>query len=268
MINMKKIILIPSLLISALVLLAGIAGAEELQNSEAQIKSLIQKGDEQLTQITEANCKEAIQSYEAALKIDSDNYEANWKTSKAYCLILDLKTAGLIHEKEEYKPHLKELGAKAEHYAAAAYAMNPKGLEALIWYNSSYGYHAASMGIVQAILKGAGGKLKKLAGELIEVDDSASDALGYRMLGRFYLSAPFPVGSKKKAVQYFEQAVRKAPGSLFNHYWLGEAYLMKDKHAEAKREFQFVLDHSPSEGELHFSEPTKEAAQKHFSEVT
>ena len=121
------------------------------------------------------------------------------------------------------------------------------------------------MGILQAIMKGAGGKLKKLANELIEVDDAALDALGYRMLGRFYLSAPFPVGSKGKAAEYLEKAVEKAPGSLFDHYWLGEAYRMKKKSEEARREFQFVLDHPPSADEKHFSEPTKQAAQRRLS---
>jgi len=265
--KMKRILSVPLWIwMGALVLWAGQAEAQAPQRSEVEIKSLIQKGDEQLQEITEAHCREALAEYEAALKIDPENYEANWKASRACCLILDLKTAGLIEEKEEYKPLLKEWGEKAERHAEAAYARNPKGLEALTWYNSSYGYHASSMGILQAILKGAGGKLKKLAHELIEVDDTHNDALGYRMLGRFHLSAPFPVGSKTKAVEYFEKAVEKAPGSLFNHYWLGEAYRTKGKSEQARREFQFVLDHPPSENEKHFSRATQAAAQRRLRE--
>lgn len=252
--------------VSALVLSTGRAESQELQNSEVEIKSLIQKGDQALQTVTEARCMEAIRSYGAALEMDPENYEANWKTSKAYCLILDLKTAGLIEEKEEYKPLLKDLGAKAEHHAEKAYAVNPLGPEVLAWYNSSYGYHASSMGILQAILAGAGEKLKKIANELIQVDDAYGDALGYNMLGRFHLNAPFPVGSKRKAVEYLEKSVEKAPGSLFNHYWLGEAYLKEKKFEEAKKEFQFVLDHPPTQDEKHFSGQTQEAAQRRLRE--
>lgn len=267
--KMNRVFLIEwGLLASVLFLASSGAASQDLADSQADIQPLIQQGDGALPEITEANCWKAIAAYEEGLKITPESYEANWKASKAYCLILDLRTAGLIEEKDEYKPFLKELGAKAEHYAEKAYAQNAKGLEALIWYNSSYGYHASSMGILKAILKGAGGKLKELAKELIEIDDSACDALGYRMLGRFYLNAPFPAGSKKKAVQYLEKAVTKAPASLFNHYWLGNAHLAREKLEDAKKEFQFVLDHPPSENEKHFFAPIKEAAQKRLRELS
>ena len=105
---MKRISLIQLLMLVGAIMLLSNDGVA------ADIQTLIQKGDERLQEITEANAKEDIAVYEAALKIDPENYEANWKTSKAYCLILDLKTAGLIEEKEEYKPLLKELGEKAE----------------------------------------------------------------------------------------------------------------------------------------------------------
>ncbi len=245
--------------VSAFVLFAGQA---EGRASEVEMKSFIQKGDERLMPVTEAGCREAITEYDAALKTAPDHYEANWKIARAYCLILDIKTAGLIEEKEEYKPLLKEFGEKAESYAEKAYTVNPKGVEGLTWYSASYAYHASSMGILQAILKGAGGKLKKLANELIAVDDAASDALGYRLLGRLYFSAPFPVGNKTKALEYFKKSVEKAPGSLFNHYWLGEAYRAKEKEKEARIEYQFVLDHPPTENEKHFSDSTREAARQ------
>lgn len=234
---------------------------------QAEIQSFIEKGDEELREITETNAREAVASYAEALKLDPQNYEANWKTSRAYNWILDLKTGGLIEEKDEYKPLLKGLGETAELYADRAYNAKPNGVEALAWYNLSYAYHASSMGIVTAILKGAGGKLKKLANEIIAVDDTYLDAVGYRLLGRLYFSAPFPVGSKKKALEYFQKSVERAPGSLFNHYWLGEGYIAREKIEEGRKEFQFVLDHPPTETEKHFSETTKQAAQRRLREL-
>lgn len=233
--------------------------------AETSVQSFIQSGDQILSTVTEENAQKAIAEYEKALAAEPGNYDANWKIARAYCLILDFKTHALIEEKDEYKPFLRELGGKAEAHGAKAYAANPKGLDALVWYNGSIAYHAASMGIVHAILHGAGTRVKKLAGELIQLDDSYHGAFGYRIMGRFHIKAPFPVGSKKKAAEFLEKAVAKYPADLQNHFWLGEAYLTQKNNRKAAEQFQFVLDHPPSSIETHLAETFKSAAQKRLN---
>ena len=232
------------------------------------VKEWIAKGDQSLEQITEQNAMEAAKSYEKALELDPNHYEANWKAARAYVLMLDFKTNALIVEKDEYKPALRDLGAKAEAYAERAYRADPKGLDGLVWYTGSYAYHAASMGIVTAVFKGAGEKLKKLSNELVAADDGYHGAFGYRMLGRFYLNAPFPVGSKKKAMEYFEKATQKDSRDLENHYFLGVAYAAKNQVPKAKMEFEFVRVHPPLDIEAHLADLFKQAAKEEIDKIS
>jgi tetratricopeptide (TPR) repeat protein len=254
---------------SYLVFLLGIwfLSSSSLLAESSSIQSLIQRGDELLKKPSEANALAAAKEYEKALKQDPQNYDANWKAAQAYCFALDFKTNGLIEEKDEFKPFLKEYGEKGELYGSRAYAINPKGLDALVWYNGSYAYHAASLGIVKAILKGAANKVKDLARELIELDDTYHGAFGYRILGRFNLKAPFPAGSKKKAIEFLEKAVAKDPTDLQNHFWLAEAYFAQKKTSQAREQYQYVIDHPPAEIEIHLDSVLKSYSQKRLSKI-
>jgi tetratricopeptide (TPR) repeat protein len=230
-----------------------------------EIDRMMEEGDALFENVSEENCLKAADLYRRATELEPENYEANWRAARAYVCLLDLKTESLIEEKEEYKPVLQELGSKAEFYGARAYAADPKGLDGLVWYTGGYSYHAASMGIVKAILKGAGGTLKRLAKELIALDDTYHGAFGYRMLGRFHIVAPFPAGSKSKAVENLELAVRKDPSELQNHYWLGEAYSIKKKYKEAAEQYQYVLDNPPNKIEEHIDAAFKKASRKRLA---
>ena len=229
---------------------------------------LIAKADQWLEPITEAGALQAIELYQQVLKENPDDYEANWKLARAYCSILDLKTKILVEEKEEYKPLLKELGSKAEYYGERAYRINPRGVDALVWYNGAFAYHAASMGILKAILKGAGTKVKKLAEELIEIDDTYHGAFGYRILGRFYMKAPFPIGSKKKAIRALKQAIEKDPTDLQSHFFLAEAYRLKGEKEKARASYEFVLGHEPAAIEAHVGDVIKAFAQSRIQELS
>ena len=230
-------------------------------SAPAGVERLIRQGDEALEAVTEDNAAKAAAEYETALRLDPQNYEANWKAARAYCLILDFKTRILLTEKDEDKPALRELGEKAEAFGARAYAANPRGLDALVWYTGSIAYHAAGTGILKAIYQGTDGKIESLAAQLISLDPVYHGAFGYRILGRLYLKAPFPKGNKRKAAEYLEKAVAAYPPDLQNHYWLGAAYLSRKKFPEAQRQFQYVLDHPPQEIEAHFSGLLKDAAR-------
>ena len=241
--------------------------SERLEAEDVSVRTWIDRGDARLATIHEENIRKAVTEYESALRLDPESYEANWKMARAYCLILDIKTNIMIEEKKEYKPFLKDLGEKAGFYGAKAYAANPKGLDALVWYNGSYAYHASSMGIIKAILNGAGAKVKILANELIKQNDRYHGAFGYRILGRFYLNAPFPIGSRRKAMEHFKKAVDKAPADLQNHYWLGEAYRREGRAKEAKEQFEFVAANPPADIEAHLAGILKQYAQKYLDEI-
>lgn len=227
-----------------------------------KVNLYIKTADALVEKMTEESLEKATEEYKKALKIDPESYEALWKIAQAYCYIIDIKTNILIIEKDEYKPILKELGKIAEGYAKKAYKINPNAKEAVSVNLWAYGYRSSAMGIIKAILTGAAGHYKKLARELIEIDDTYRNAHGYKSLGRFYYMAPFPMGSKKKTKLYYEKVLEVVPDLLEPHYWIGMTYLKKDKYNLAKKEFEYVINNPPNEGEKHFIVEFKREAEK------
>lgn len=214
------------------------------------------------------NSEEAIKGYERLLKKDSDNPELLVKIANAYITIIDIKTSALIEEKDEFKPILDKLGKIAYDYAFKSYKINPRSKEAVGASLVAYGYYSASFGIIKAIFKGAAGHYKDLANELIQVDDKYDGALGYRSLGKLYEVAPWPVGSSRKALKYFQKAVDTDPGVLYSHFYLGILYFKKDDYGLAKKEFQFVVEKPAHASEVHFINAYRDQARKYLEKIS
>ena len=232
------------------------------------LSGIIVQGQESIEEIdklmenkTVENCEKAIEGYKALLKNDPENYKILYKLANAYTAILDIKTEAVRVEKDEYKPLLKELGKLAFDYAEKAYKLNPKDKDVVVACLVSYAYQSASFGIVKAILKGAAGHYKDLCNQLIKLDDSYMGGFGYRMLGKLYLVAPWPVGSKSKALEFFKKAVEKDNSGLYSHYYLGFLYYDAKKFDLAKKEFQFVAENEPVYHEKHYIDSYKKMAR-------
>lgn len=210
---------------------------------------------------TVENCEKAIKGYDALLKDDPDNVDLLFRIADAYVGIIDIKTAALRIEKDEFKPMLKDLGKKAYDYAMRAYKLAPKDKRVLGSCIVAYGYWSASFGIVKAILKGAAGRYKDLCNELNAVDETYLGGLGHRSLGKLYEVAPWPVGSKKKALAAFKKAVEIDDTVLFSRYYLGLLYYGKKDYDAAKKEFTYVRDAEPPDHEKHYIGDYKKSAR-------
>ncbi len=273
---MKKKIKNVSGIVFLFVLLAA-AGALLIAQVEAPISTkatnstptapTLAELDELMNNKNMVNCQKAIEGYEALLKNDPGSSELLCKVAKAYVAIIDIETDALIVEKDEYKPALKKYGKTAYDYALKAYTANPKNKDYVATCLAAYGYYSASFGIFKAIMKGAAGKFKDLANELIVLDPTYLGAMGYRSLGKFYHVAPWPAGSTKKAMKYFIQAIETDPKPLDSHYYLGVIYFEKDKFDLAKKEFTFVVQNEPWEDEKHYIAAYKKDAQNYLTKI-
>lgn len=238
------------------------------QTSESEpAKTSLAELDELMKNKTIANCEKAIKGYELLLKDDPNNYEILYKTANAYTAILDIKTSAIIVEKDEFKPMLKEKGKIADDYARKAYKLKPKDKDVVTACLVSHAYYSASMGIIKAIFKGAGGRFKDLAHQLIKIDDKHLGALGYRMLGKFYYVAPWPVGSKKKALKFFKKAVETDNTVLYCHYYLGLISFKKKQYDNAKKEFTFVWENESGAHEKHYIQAYKKMARFYIRQI-
>jgi tetratricopeptide (TPR) repeat protein len=265
-VKIATIICFPLFLIVSMALFnCRICRADTVDNTK--IVSLIEEAKNLEQNKNIENFESAIKIYEEALKLDPNNLETLWRISQDYAEIITIKTSALIVEKDENKPLLKEYGQKAEKYGKKAYEINPKDKDVVASYLQGYGYYASSLGIAQAVLKGAAGRYKDLATQLVALDDKYMDALGYRLLGKMYYMAPWPVGSWKKAKENYDKAIEINPQRLDSHYWMGMLYFQKKQYDQAKKEFEFVAGTGPSEREKYFIAEYKIQAGKHIDEI-
>jgi tetratricopeptide (TPR) repeat protein len=201
------------------------------------------------------------------LKDEPNNYEILYKLSDAYIGIIDIKTAYLMEEKDEYKPILKNLGQKASEYAEKALKLNPKSKEAVASAIRAYAYYSSSFGIMKAMFKGAAGHFKDLCNQLIKLDDKFMGALGYLSMGKFYFMAPWPVGSDSKSLSFFKKALAADNATLYSHYYVGVLSFDDKKWDLAEKEFVFVRDNPPIVYEKHYIEAYKKKADEYLAKI-
>lgn len=240
-------------------------GEDQAQTSQSEpAKPSLASIDELLSEKTVENCEKAVKECELLLNDDPNNHEILYRMANAYIGIMDIKTSALIEEKDEFKPMLKKLGQIANDYAEKAYKLNPRNKNVVAANLVSYGYYSASFGIVKAIFKGAAGHYKDLCNQLIEIDDTHLGALGYRLLGKLYHVAPWPVGSKKKALHFFQKAVETDNSVLYSHYYIGVIHFEKRNYDLAEKEFNFVRDNPANACEKHYTDAYKEKARRYL----
>ncbi|MDQ1352729.1 MAG: hypothetical protein QG657_3035 [Acidobacteriota bacterium] len=234
---------------------------------EPGAKPTLAEVDALMVDKTVENCEKAIKGYELLLKDDPKNYEILYKLADAYSVILDIKTAGFLEEKDEYKPILKSLGTTANGYAEKAYKLNSKSKDVVASALRAYAYYSASFGVVKAVFKGAAGHYKELCNELIKLDDKFRGAMGYRFLGKLYIVAPWPVGSDSKALKMFKKAIEKDNATLYSHYFAGELYFEDDEYELAEKEFVFVRDNTPSNDEAYYFDEYKKKTLDYLAKI-
>jgi tetratricopeptide (TPR) repeat protein len=205
--------------------------------------------DQQIKENTHTSLSQALYKITKALELEPQRYELLIRAARAQIELLNIATDGYIEEREEFKPVLERDGARALAYAEQALALKPDSIEARAATAQAYAFHAASFGVVKAVFNGAADRYETLVQSIIDSDDTYRGGLGYRMLGRMYYLAPFPVGSYKKAEQYLRRSLEKDSSYLETHFFLALTLLERDKDEEAKQEFRYVIENQPNSDE-------------------
>jgi hypothetical protein len=217
-----------------------------------------------------------LKSYEAAyekasalLKKDPKSVDRKLDVVRALNGIMRIKTTGNLvlldgtSDNSRNKKTWAKYGPEADKLAKEVMDARPKSVEARLMYTEAYMFHSSSFGILKAFFGGAAGKFEDNGNWLIKHGQTADDAVGYIYLGSLYLVAPWPVGNSKKAKENYELAVKHAPKSVRNHYYLGVwAYRNKDKEL-AKKELSFAANNKcTNTTEREFCWKIKEQAKK------
>jgi tetratricopeptide (TPR) repeat protein len=190
----------------------------------------------------------ALRHFEAALAMDSLNYEANWRGSD--CLVdIGKETPDSVKSAER-----DAMYAKAEAWGRRAVAANPDGADGHFVLAQAVGRASLTLGKRERVRRAA--EIRSEALRAIELDPRHDGA--YHVLGRwnaeimrlsgiqrffaktFLGGAVFNQASWANAFQYMEHAVTLRPDYIYHHLDLAEMYIDNDRYADARTQLDLV----------------------------
>ena len=192
------------------------------------------------------NSAAALQHYEAALAVDSTNYEALWKASRS-AIDLGEGTSDARKRDAYYR--------QGTQFARRSTVVNPGDAEGHFHLARSLGRTALSLGVrdrvkyAKAVREQALAALKlnpQHAGALHVMGVWNAEVMRLNGVSRFmaknFLGGQvFGTASWKDAAQYMEQAVTVEPNRLVHRLDLAEIYRDMGNKAKARAEAEFVV---------------------------
>ena len=217
-------------------------------SAENDVTLLIAKGDSLFNLLDDNG---ALNQYVAALDIDSMNYEANWKASRAYTDV------GETIEDDDERAEFYLKGSKLARRAVNIDSTRAKGH---LYLSIALGRVALDAGAKERIKLSK--EIKKEVDLAIKYDPN--DDAAYHVLGRWnrklsnlswiekgfadmFLGGVPEDASEENAVAAFKKAIELKPNHINHHLELGITYEMMGLEEEAKQEFQICLDLPPSD---------------------
>lgn len=228
--------------------------------SEDEVSIQITKGDSLFNLFDD---KGALDFYLAAFEIDSLNYEANWKASRAFT------DYGETIEDDDERA---EFYLKGSQHARRAVKIDSTGAKAHLYLSISLGRVALDAGAKERIKLSK--EIKKEVDLAIKYDPE--DDIAYHVLGRWnrklsnlswiekgfadmFLGGVPDDASDENAVAAFKKAIELKPSHINHHLELGITYEMMGMDEEAIKEFQLCLDLPESDsGDVKYKAQAKE----------
>jgi tetratricopeptide (TPR) repeat protein len=190
----------------------------------------------------------ALRQFEAALKQDSLNYQANWRAAL---------TLGLLGDPVPMRaksPERDSLYARAERYAQRAVKSNPAGADGHFALAASLGRAAHMVGPEEKVHRAT--LIRNEALRALAIDprhDGAYHILGRwnaeimrlpgvaRFLAKHFLGARvFDQASWPRAIAYMKKAMELAPGRIYHHLALADFYADTRQPREAEAQLRLV----------------------------
>jgi FimV-like protein len=213
----------------------------QLQDSSARVSQLVAEADDLASKAFDS--EKALEKYEAALSLDSLNYEVLWKLSRSYVSVGERIPTTSDEQKEEQLQAYEQ----AVQYADESILVNPNG---------SMGYaQRASAKIHVALFRnfwkssGLMNDVREDCERAIELD--TTNAFAYDVLGRAHLKLsqrmklfrwPFGVawGNTDDAIMYFEKAISIHPNFIAYRMDAARAYIEKEEYEKAREQLSSV----------------------------
>ncbi len=193
------------------------------------------------------NASAALADYEAAIAVDSLDYEALWKAARS---------AVDLGEFDPDEPHRIALFQKASAYARRAVAMHPDSATPHFHLARALGREAQTYGPGKKVKYAKEVRAEALAALAIDsTNPGALHVMGVwnaeimrlsgfsRFMAKNFLGGGiFDQASWKSAIDYMQRSVASDPKRIVHHLDLGKIYQDTDDRPKAKAEYQFVID--------------------------
>jgi len=207
----------------------------------------IRQGDEYYAQF---NDEKALEEYLAAAQAEPQNYEALWKTARAYFDLGDL----MDPKDESAKEQQRKLFTESLGYARQAVRANPNDTWGYFFVSAAQGKYVLTRSKKEQV--NSSKTIKANIEKAIALDpnnDLAYHALGIwhrtmaeiggaqRFLGGIVYGS-IPKGTYEESERNLQKAISLKPDYTNHHLELGRTYLDMKKYDLAKQEFQKTLE--------------------------
>jgi tetratricopeptide (TPR) repeat protein len=224
--------------VTGLIFVLLLAAAGQTQD----IKTMISLGDSAFQQYDNTA---ALAFYARALEVDSLNYEASWKLSRAY-----VDVGEVLADKDERKEYYKE----ADNFARKAVEINPDGAKGHLYLSIAIGRVALDSGKKEQVRLSK--EIKVEVDKALELDPN--DDVAWHVLGRWhrkmatlswiqrnfaniFLGGVPKEASVEKSAECFQKAIEIRPGHINHHLELAITYEELDLKEKAAEEYNLVL---------------------------
>ncbi len=207
--------------------------------------------DDVATALSEANrlwavrdagtsAEQAIRLLERALAMDPASYDVCWNLARFHYWM----AAGTNQDKVKASH-----GKKGWDHAEAAKKIEPAKVDGYYWAAANIGAYSKGHGVVTALKEGLGDKFKQNAEKAAQINAAHDDGGPLRSLGRFYFSLPWPLTDLEKSRQYLTRALKIAPRSAINLYFMADLEREEGNEEEARALIQRITVLSPASGD-------------------
>lgn len=187
--------------------------------------------------------KASLDLCQASMEEKPTDYEILWRCSRAAHQYAET-ARNLVAE--GWETTCKEWGKRGMEIAEKAQGIEPDRVEGYFWEAACVGVYSDGTGVMTAVKEGFYKKSKTAIRKAYELDKSYNDYDPVFANAMFYITLPFPMKSKKKALAYYREFEESTAWTVrpYIRRLYGADLLMEVKPKGYKEEAKALLDYA------------------------